>query len=227
MYTPPAFQIDRTSSLAFAEANGFAMVVACDRGKPIASPLPFCLDYISDGTPVASFHVARNNPLARLADGASRWLLIVSGAHTYVSPHWYASPDQVPTWLYQTVHLGGVVTPTNDAQLAAHVDALSTHFEEGLAPKPVWTSAEMPAGRHEAMRKGIVGLTMAVDEVHGTFKLNQHKSDADHVAIVSALSQQGDHGVRELAATMYAMRPHAFALEQDCDRPDPVLEGAM
>ena len=41
----------------------------------------------------------------------------------------------------------------------------------------------MTAGRLEAMKKAIVGLVMTVEEVEGSFKLNQHKSDADHVAI--------------------------------------------
>ena len=44
-----------------------------------------------------------------LADGASSWLMAVNGADAYVSADWYASPDQVPTWLYQAVHLTGTV----------------------------------------------------------------------------------------------------------------------
>ena len=41
----------------------------------------------------------------------------------------------------------------------------------------------MAAGRLEAMKKAIVGLVMTVEEIEGSFKLNQHKSDVDHVAI--------------------------------------------
>ncbi len=73
--------------------------------KPVASSLPFYLSYADDGTPLALFHVARHNALAGLADGTSSWLIAVNGADAYVSPDWYASPDQVPTWLYQAVHL--------------------------------------------------------------------------------------------------------------------------
>ena len=50
-----------------------------------------------------------NNALAKLADGTSSWLMAVNGADAYVSPDWYVSPDQVPTWLYQAVHLTGTV----------------------------------------------------------------------------------------------------------------------
>ncbi len=109
MYTPPMFKPDRAASLAFAEARGFGMVCAWDGTKPIASSLPFYLSFADDGTPLAPFHVARHNALVRLADGTSSWLMAVNGADAYVSPDWYASPDQVPTWLYQAVHLTGTV----------------------------------------------------------------------------------------------------------------------
>jgi transcriptional regulator len=58
MYTPPAFKTDRAASLAFAAERGFGLVVACDGGKPLASPLPFHLSYASDGSPRVGFHVA-------------------------------------------------------------------------------------------------------------------------------------------------------------------------
>ena len=69
MYTPPPFKPDRAASLAFAEARGFGLVCAWDGAKPIASPLPFYLSFADDGTPRALFHVARHNPLVKLAGG--------------------------------------------------------------------------------------------------------------------------------------------------------------
>src|SRR5215470_11736766 len=114
MYTPPPFEPDRTTSLAFAEAHGFGLVCASDGQKPIASLVPFYLSYAADGTPEVAFHVARNNPLVRLADGVSPWLVAITGANAYVSADWYVSQDQVPTWLYQAVHLAGPVRTLSD-----------------------------------------------------------------------------------------------------------------
>ena len=111
MYTPPMFKPDRAASLAFAQARGFGTACAWDGKRPIASSLPFYLSYAEDGTPLALFHVARHNPLVKLADATTPWLLAVSGPDAYVSPDWYVSPDQVPTWLYQAVHLSGPVRP--------------------------------------------------------------------------------------------------------------------
>lgn len=214
MYTPPMFRPDRGASLAFAEARGFGTVCAWDGTKPIASSLPFYLTYADDGTPHAAFHVARHNPLLKLADGVSSWLMAVNGADAYVSADWYVSPDQVPTWLYQAVHLTGTVRQLSGDELGTHLDALSAKFENWLAPKPPWTSSKMTAGRLDAMKKAIVGLVMSVDEVEGSFKLNQHKSDVDYEAVAAALARQPEAAARVLASKMRMGRPQAFVIEQ-------------
>jgi transcriptional regulator len=211
MYTPPMFKSDRAASFAFAEARGFGTVCAWDGKRPIASALPFYLTYADDGTPHAMFHVARGNPLAALADGKSSWLLAVNGADAYISPDWYVSPDQVPTWLYQAVHLTGTVRRLSDSELAAHLDALSAKFESWLAPKPPWTSSKMTVARLDALKKAIVGLEMTVEEVEGSFKLNQHKSETDYAAVADALGAQTDAGAQQIAQLMRDARPQAFA----------------
>src|SRR4030088_3262382 len=207
MYTPPMFKPDRAASLGFAEARGFGTICAWDGAKPVASSLPFYLTSADDGTPQALFHVARGNALAGLADGKSRWLLAVNGDDAYVSPDWYVSPDQVPTWLYQAVHLSGSVRTLSDDELAEQIDTLSAKFENWLLPKTPWTSSKMTAGRLDAMKKAIVGLVMTVEEVEGSFKLNQHKSDVDHRGVTNALALQSDAAARAIGEQMVALRP--------------------
>jgi transcriptional regulator len=213
MYTPPMFKPDRAASLAFAQARGFGTVCAWEGGRPIASSLPFYLAFADDGTPQMAFHVARQNPLLKLADGTSSWLMAVTGADAYVSADWYVSPDQVPTWLYQAVHLTGTVRRLADHELGPHLDVLSAKFENWLAPKPPWMSSKVTAGRLAAMKQAIVGLVMTVDEIEGSFKLNQHKSDVDYVAVATALARQPEVAAQVLAGEMRALRPHLFAAE--------------
>jgi len=207
------FKPDRAASLAFAERRGFATVCAFDGNKPIASLLPFYLDYADDGTARAMFHVARHNPLVDLANGTTSWLLAVSGADAYVSADWYVSPDQVPTWLYQAVHLTGTVRKLSDDELAVQIGALSAKYENWLAPKKPWTTSKMTAGRLEALKKAIVGLVMTVEDVEGSFKLNQHKSEADYTAVAGALASQPEAGAQQIAQLMREARPEAFANE--------------
>ena len=213
MYTPPLFKADRAESLAFAEAQGFGLICAWEGTKPVASQLPFYLSYADDGSPRALLHVARHNPLVKLADGAASWLLAITGANTYVSPDWYVSPDQVPTWLYQAVHLTGPVRRLSDDELGVQVDALSAKFENRLLPKKPWTSGKMTPGRLEAMKKAIVGLEMAVEEVEGSFKLNQHKSEADYTALAGVLAEQPHTDAQQIAHLMRQARPGIFLTE--------------
>jgi transcriptional regulator len=212
MYTPPVFKPDRAASLAFAEARGFGIVCAWDGSKPIGSALPFYLSYAADGTPRALFHVARHNPLVKLTGGSS-WLLAVNGADAYVSADWYVSPDQVPTWLYQAVHLTGPVRALSDDELAVQIDTLSAKFENWLLPKKPWTSDKMTSARLDAMKKAIVGFEMTVEEVEGSFKLNQHKSETDYAAVAGALAAQSGAGAQEIAHLMRQARPDVFASE--------------
>jgi transcriptional regulator len=151
--------------------------------------------------------------LVKLADGTASWLMAVNAADAYVSADWYASPDQVPTWLYQAVHLTGTVRRFSDAELGPHLDALSAKFESRLAPKPPWTSSKMTAGPLVAMKKAIVGLMMSVDEVEGSFKLNQHKSETDYAAVAGALAAQTDTNAQQIARLMRETRPQAFTDE--------------
>lgn len=222
-----AFEIHPALALAFAGARGFGVVVACDRGRPVVATLPFLLIEADGKSPRVAFHVARTNPLATLAaKGANlgaNWLLAVPGADAYVSADWYASREQVPTWAYETVQLGGPVHVVPAAHAGAHLDALTVRFERALAPKPAclngrlapaWSSARLSPPRLEILIQAIVVIEMLVETVEGKFKLNQHKSDADHVAVASALARQDDPGARAIAARMVALRPHLLYEER-------------
>jgi transcriptional regulator len=219
MYTPPFFKQDHAASLAFAEERGFGTVCAWNGTRPIASSLPFYLSGADDGTVEVLFHVARQNPLAKLADATTSWLLAVNGPDAYVSPDWYLSPDQVPTWLYQSVHLTGTVRVLSDDELAVQIDTLSAKFENWLLPKKPWTSAKMTPARLETMKKAIVGLVMKVEEVEGSFKLNQHKSEADYAAVAGALQERTDTGSQQIAGLMRRARPQIFANKVEGNTP--------
>jgi transcriptional regulator len=80
-------------------------------------------------------------------------------------------------------------------------------------PKKPWLSSKMAAGRLEALKKAIVGLEMTVEEIEGSFKLNQHKSETDYAAIAGALASQAAAGAQQIAHLMKEARPQAFANE--------------
>jgi transcriptional regulator len=204
MYIPPAFHIDRAAALAFAATRGFGLAIAYDGGRPIASPLPFAIDYRDDGTPFVQFHVARGNPLTQLAARGETFLMAVSGADAYVSPEWYVSPEQVPTWLYESVHLSGVAKLIAPQDKARQLDRLTERFEAGGG----WTTQRLTSGRLAMLMKAIVGIEVDITEVEGSAKLNQNKSDVDFVSVAAHLRKQEDPMAQQIAARMVALRPN-------------------
>ena len=211
MYVPPAFQVDRSTALEFASSHGFGVACVYDGERPIASPLPFVIDYLSDGTPQLSCHVARGNPIAACANGRNNFLIAVNGPHAYISPHWYASPDQVPTWLYQTVHLSGPARTMTPNELVKNLERLSAKFEAWFKAKRAWTMAEISSGRREMLLKAIIGIVVTIDKVEGSFKLNQAKSDADALSVANALGAQDNSDAQILASLLRARLPQPAA----------------
>jgi transcriptional regulator len=119
---------------------------------------------------------------------------LAAGPDAYVSPDWYGSEDQVPTWNYVSVEAEGLIAPLSDAEFVALLDDLSAQEEARLLPKKPWTRDKMSPGRFEAIRRGIIGCRLSVERLEGTWKLGQNKSAEERAGVVAAL---GDHSVAE------------------------------
>jgi transcriptional regulator len=195
MYIPSFYAITEPSeSLAIAAERRFGVVIAADGGVPEAAHVPFVLDTAASDRPCLRFHLARGNGLLGPIAAGARLLMVVSGPDCYVSPDWYRAEDQVPTWNYVAVHLGGHGRILDAGELSDQVDALSAMNEARLAPKRPWTSAKMTPRRREGMLRAIVGVEMTVETVEGKRKLSQNKSTADRAGVVDALRARGEAG---------------------------------
>ena len=201
----PQFRIEEQRALEFAAGRGFGVVVAADKRGPRASHVPFVVQRREDRV-VVQIHLTARNPLVELADGNRRFLLIVAGDDSYISNDWYASRDNVSTWFYEAVHLSGVAHLRERDENRGHGDALLSVSEARL-PKQPWDLAQMEPAKRESMLASIRVIDLVVDEIEGQLKLNQHKSDEDHVAVANQLARAEETGSRRLAQKMRALRP--------------------
>jgi len=201
----PQFRIEEERALAFAANRGFGVIVAADERGPRASHVPFVVSKRDDRV-IVQIHFTARNPLVELADGVRRFLLIVSGDDAYISNDWYASRDNVSTWLYEAVHLSGVAHLRGREENRGHGDALLAIAEARL-PKAPWELTAMEPVKRESMLASIRVIDLVVDQIEGQAKLNQHKSDDDHVAVANQLARAEESGSRRLAAKMKALRP--------------------
>jgi len=189
MHPAPAFRVeDRETLLAFLREHPFVTLAASVGDRPMVAQAPAVVRQI-EGELVIDFHLSRGNILASHLVQGFRAVALATGPDAYVSPDWYESADQVPTWNYLSVEAEGSVAVLDEADLIAQLDDLSEQEEARLAPKPLWTRHKMAPGKFEAMLRGIIGGRLFVDRLEGTFKLSQNKSAADRLGAAEGLGK--------------------------------------
>jgi transcriptional regulator len=171
---------DRDAMLALMAEMSFCTIAA---DGPLIAHAPV----VVSGPDRLRFHLSRNNRAAAALDG-KRAILSFLGPEAYVSPDWYGSADQVPTWNYLAVEAEGPLRRLDEAELADLLDALSAEHERRLAPKPAWTRAKMSPGRFDAMLKAIIGFEMAIEALRGTRKLGQNKAEGERHGAADGLA---------------------------------------
>jgi len=179
MYIPSAFKIEDISLIhEIVRANAFATLVTTLDGEPWATHLPILLAE-EGGKDILVGHVAKANPHWRAFGLKS--LAIFAGPHGYVSPSWYATQPNVPTWNYVSVHAYGTPEIVDDSDWA--VEHLR-HMVHAFDPTLGETNPE--STEEDFLRKklaGLVAFRMPVDRWEAKAKLNQNKPESDRLAV--------------------------------------------
>ena len=202
MYTPDAFAVtDGAEIERLLIENPFACLVSHDADGVFATHLPLLYDAERQ---VLTGHVARPNPHAGRG-GGERGLAIFNGPNAYISPAWYPAKAEhgrvVPTWNYEAVHVHGTIAWHEDADwLGAHLSALVDRFETPMAEP--WALSDAPADYVDKLKRGIVGLELSIERIEAKRKLSQHRSEAEQLSVIAALSASADARDRAVAEAM-------------------------
>ena len=105
--------------------------------------------------------------------GEHEILVIIQGAHDYISPSWYAPGDIIPTWNHVTAHLYGTPELLSDDENYEMLSRLTDHFEKH---HPGGRSLSEDEEGTRRIAKGTVGLRMRVSRFDARAKLSQNKS---------------------------------------------------
>ncbi|MFP2908671.1 FMN-binding negative transcriptional regulator [Pyxidicoccus sp. 3LFB2] len=202
MYVPRHYEEqDPERLLALMRQHAFATLVTVgEDGAPFATHLPFLVERDEAGAFRLLAHMARPNPQWRAFAAERDVLVLFQGPHGYVSPTWYATSPQVPTWNYATVHAYGRphVLEAPDTVLRVLRDT-SALYEAGN-PAP-WRPDDVEDYVRRLMA-GIVAFEVRVSRLEGKFKLSQNKGEEDRHRVIAGLEQSTVPGDRELAALM-------------------------
>ena len=205
MYIPAHFEPPRTELLfELMRACPLATVVVNTAAGLSADHLPLLLrpeDGPGPGRLVG--HVARGNPLWRLANPSVEVLAIFHGPEGYVSPNWYATKAEtgkvVPTWNYAVVHTHGVLRAIEDVSwLRQLVTELTDHHEQSQ-PKP-WRVADAPADFTESRLAAIVGIEIEITRLVGKWKLSQNQPAENRRSVIEGLRNLGTASGQTMAS---------------------------
>ena len=203
MYVNAAFKTDEPDAWAFVAERGFGAIVAIDQGTPVSAHVPLLVTGTAEKRRV-EFHVARANPIHQVIAASPRVLVTVSGPDAYLSPDWYVSAGQVPTWNYMAAHLTGTARAMAPEQAHDHVERMSLAFERRLLPKKPWSTSKMTEARRAMMLAAIVPIEIEIERIECSFKLSQNKTVCDRMEAARMLDWRGSPGERGMAQAMRA-----------------------
>jgi transcriptional regulator len=190
--------------LEFIRQNEFATLVTFDGENSVATHLLLGAELTAAGEVLLEGHMARANPQWKTFEKNSEVLAVFLGPHAYLSPTWYAKPDEnVPTWNYVSAHLCGRLRIVEDKkELLALMQKLVAKYETDSG----YRLENLPPDYLEKQLAGIVGFQIAVTKIQASFKLAQTLDRSSFENVIAELENRGDDNSRKIAEEMRKRR---------------------
>ena len=204
MYVPPYAKSENKRQIAqLVKSYPFVTLVSKDsESNPFISHVPVVVAFENDEIKSIKGHLALKNPHVKLLKQNNEVTIIFNGPHTYVSPTWYKSGRDVPTWNYCVVHVKGKLELDHSFQsICKNLVELTKEFE-GSHPQ-AW-KFELPNDLKDPdqLTSAIVAFGVTPELVTGKFKLAQSRPKEDQLGVIDGLSQRNDDMSAEVAKLM-------------------------
>jgi transcriptional regulator len=199
MYSPSAFSITDPSVIrTFVEQNSFGVLVSFDGEHLHDTHTPLL---ISEDLTLITGHIARANRQWQTWADHPAVKVVFHGPHSYISPRFYKSEFNVPTWNYSAISVDGKITIIEDRQASIQIvqDLISKH--EG----PSGWKLNLADERYLKLFDAVVCFSIEIEEIDAKFKLNQNKSEEDQQSVVAHLLESAnliDHQTAELMTSV-------------------------
>jgi transcriptional regulator len=197
MYTRPYFELDEKKCLSLIQEQPFGQVIAGDSGYITQAFLPLVYD---EAEHCLFAHIAKQNELAMLLTKTPKVLVTFLAENAYLSPSWYLSTGQVPTWNYRAVEVEGNAQLL-DRQATLKAIMRQSDFHESQFETP-WKIDKVPSKNIEAMLNAIIGIKIDIAKITGQAKMSQNKSLDDRKSLIEGLQQHPSVNSHQVAETM-------------------------
>jgi predicted FMN-binding regulatory protein PaiB/uncharacterized protein YbcV (DUF1398 family) len=203
MYLPKHFLSEWMNVQKLISEYGFATILSFPKNeKPFINHLPLILESDKDPHPVLIGHMAKRNPQWRHFKEDPSCTVIINGPHSYISPRWYRSGRDVPTWNYAVAHLHGKIELIEEFDEQVKVLKQLSEFYEKPSAMP-W-EFELPDDLLDAasLTSAIISFGFSIESVEAKFKLSQNRSKEDRDGVIDGLNERDDDSSRAIHVLM-------------------------
>lgn len=178
MYTPDIFKVTDTKLIEdFISKNPFAILTSTNNGKIEITHLP--INRFKDGKLYG--HLAKANIHSEIEE-SKEVCFIFNGEHVYISPTYYETTFNVPTWNYSAVHIYGTIKYIDDNDKVWKLLNETTEIYEG---KNGWQLPQEE--KFKDLSKFIRFFEIKINNIEAKFKFNQNKTEADIKKVIQSL----------------------------------------
>lgn len=204
MYLPKHFsQANELKVKSLIEQNGFATVLSYPKNeKPFINHLPIMFSSRPGDEKILIGHMAKRNPQWQHFKENPDGTLIINGGHTYITPRWYKSGRDVPTWNYAVAHLHGKMELVESFDEQIEILKQLSHFFESPSPTP-W-EFELPEDLldESALTSAIISFKFHIETIEAKFKLSQNRPTEDRQGVIEGLLERTDDMSKLVRAMM-------------------------
>lgn len=188
--------------LSILKNNLFVTLISNDlEQRPFVSHIPVRTVFDSQSLVGIHGHFAKRNPHVQYLEKNNEVTLIFHGPHAYISPKWYKSGRDVPTWNYCVVHVHGKLKLLPGFEdICASLKDLTSTFETG---ESAWRF-ELPDDllMPEQLTSAITAFEIIPDRIEAKFKLSQNRPKIDRDSVASKLAERNDEMSTAIAQLM-------------------------
>jgi len=197
----PSFTLQDPEELKrLIRENPWATFVSSTAAGLVASHYPVVLDETREDISILT-HVGRPDELLHEL-GEHEVLMIIQGPHGYISPGWYETNRNVPTWNFITAHFSGVPELLSAEENYRVLGELVDHFERRMPEPRRMEHTPDEAAYAQRISAGTVGVRLTPTRVVAKSKLSQNKPDSVVDTVIGHLEGDGAYAQPALAAEM-------------------------
>ncbi len=177
------------------------MISHDESGQVSISHIPVVTEVVDGEIKSIQGHFSLRNPQVAHLKNDPRVTILYHGPNSYITPNWYKSGRDVPTWNYCTVHVHGKLKISHSFEdICKNLKELTEVFEKG----PGAWSFELPSDLDtpEKLAGAIASFIVNPLKIEAKFKLSQNRPMVDRVGIIEGLESRADDLSAEIKKMM-------------------------